>query len=699
MPFIGFNFPSHTHDVVPYLIHVVSKGLSETITILENLVYNKIQVREQNETITIIEDLGLQVFKQTQLAETITISEALTRISIKARALAEGITISEALTKQSIKARALTNTITVSEVLSDLQKIIPRPAAETVTLSEALARSTLKARTLSDTITVEKGVACYVPLFVYPNWWIGSPYNWTPLITAITNNPTVKFVVAININSGPDTAVNTDYSLHGLVDLRNAAIASGADLKIIGYNSTLYNNGTRSAAQIDLDTDRWFSFYGTQIDGIFFDEMDNITGSEAFYLARSNYAKSKNWAGITWGNPGTSTIAGYVPTVDTLVIVEADNSSRPNSATMDTRTFNGVYPREKFCSIIYNQSSLDTAYIDSTITPYVGYYWVTDDILPNPYDSLPTYLTSFMAKLATIPAANTLSRIKTSVRAIAQTITVSEALTKVINKVRAITQTITISDDLGLGGRIEKSLVETISMSSDALTMVRNKARAIAQTVTNTGTPTVDQRVKGRTSTDTITISEALTKVITRVKDLAETIGVSETLAKIIPKARALAETIGISEALARVRTKVRTQSDTIAISESLARALIMARSLTDTLTIGDVLSFPKTIVKDITQSISITDSLVQGSVRDMALAETITVIDTVARSSTKSRSLDETVTSDDEASKVKTFAPEDTGGAGGVPLTRWEFDLNDVGVYHKTRRNVIGQKKTGGNK
>ena len=482
MPFIGFNFPSHTHDVVPYLLHLVSKGLSEFITISESLLYNKFQVRVQTETITINEALGLQVFKQTQLAETVTISESLTRASIKARALTQNVTVSEALAKQSIKARALANTITVSEAIAR-QRIVPRAAAETVTSSEALARVAVKARTLSDTITVEKGVACYVPLFVYPNWWIGPTYNWTPLITAITNNPTVKFVVAININSGPDTAVNTDYSAHGLVDLRNAATASGADLKIIGYNSTLYNNGTRSAAQIDLDTDRWFSFYGTQIDGIFFDEMKNTTGSEAFYLARSNYAKSKNWVGITWGNPGTSTIAGYVPTVDTLVIVEADNSSRPNSATMNTRTFNGVYPREKFCSIIYNQPSLDSTYIDSTITPYVGYYWVTDDILPNPYDTLPTYLTSFMAKLATIPAANTLSRIKTSVRAIAQTITISEALTKVIHKVRAITQTINISDDLGLGGRIVKDLAETITVS-DARTLVRNKARVIAQTET-----------------------------------------------------------------------------------------------------------------------------------------------------------------------------------------------------------------------
>jgi len=697
MPFIGFNFPSHTHDVVPYLLHLVSKGLSEFITISESLLYNKFQVRVQTETITINEALGLQVFKQTQLAETVTISESLTRASIKARALTQNVTVSEALAKQSIKARALANTITVSEAIAR-QRIVPRAAAETVTSSEALARVAVKARTLSDTITVEKGVACYVPLFVYPNWWIGPTYNWTPLITAITNNPTVKFVVAININSGPDTAVNTDYSAHGLVDLRNAATASGADLKIIGYNSTLYNNGTRSAAQIDLDTDRWFSFYGTQIDGIFFDEMKNTTGSEAFYLARSNYAKSKNWVGITWGNPGTSTIAGYVPTVDTLVIVEADNSSRPNSATMNTRTFNGVYPREKFCSIIYNQPSLDSTYIDSTITPYVGYYWVTDDILPNPYDTLPTYLTSFMAKLATIPAANTLSRIKTSVRAIAQTITISEALTKVIHKVRAITQTINISDDLGLGGRIVKDLAETITVS-DARTLVRNKARVIAQTVTNTGVPVITMRVKGRVLAQTVTVSEALSRISIKAKSISQTIGISSVLSRVVVKARALAQTVTVSESLARVRRPVRSVAQTVTISESLARAMIMARGLTENMTIGEDLEFPKTVTLDITETLTSTDTVVLGTVRDLALAETITVIDSVARQSIKERDMDETVEVLDEVSKVKSYKPEDTGGAGGVPLSRWEFDLNDAGVYHRTRRNVIGQKKTGGNK
>jgi len=247
---------------------------------------------------------------------------------------------------------------------------------------------------------ISSGPALYVPLFYYPNWYAGSTYNWTPLINAITAYPSLKFVVTINIANGPDVTVNTDYSAHGLVDLRNAATAAGTDLKILGYVFTSY--GARAGATVDADVDTWLSLYGTQIDGIFFDEMDNVNGAhEAYYTARTAHVKSLAWTGMVWGNPGTSTVASYVGTVDTILVSEADNSSRPSAATMASRTFNGAYPKTNFGAIIYNQGTLDTAYIDSSITPYFGYYWVTNDGLPNPYDSLPTYLTSLCSKLAT----------------------------------------------------------------------------------------------------------------------------------------------------------------------------------------------------------------------------------------------------------------------------------------------------------
>src|ERR1041384_6517882 len=116
MPFIGFPFPSHTHDIVPFLLKLISKGLSETIAITELLEFNKFQVREQTDTIVIDDSaLTLQVFKQTQLAETVSVSESLVNLSSKTRTLSETVTSSESLTRATIKARALAQTVTKSE--------------------------------------------------------------------------------------------------------------------------------------------------------------------------------------------------------------------------------------------------------------------------------------------------------------------------------------------------------------------------------------------------------------------------------------------------------------------------------------------------------------------------------------------------------------------------------------------------------
>ena len=139
--------------------------------------------------------------------------------------------------------------------------------------------------------------------------------------------------------------------------------------------------------------------------------------------------------------------------------------------------------------------------------------------------------------------------------------------------------------------------------------------------------------------------------------------------------------------------------AESISSSEVLARLATKARALTDTITSSDLVVFPRTVVRTLSQTVSSSDVLTFGREVQQALSETITLLGVVARMSRKSKSLAETVTNDDEASKIKTYTPEDTGGAGGVKMQRWDFDLNDAGVYHVTKKNVIGQSKVGGNK
>ena len=238
----------------------------------------------------------------------------------------------------------------------------------------------------------------YVPLFIYPNWWVDPDnYSWTPLINAIKDpmNSMMKWVIAINIDSGPGSSENTDYSQHALIDLRNAATESGAELIIIGYVWTNYGN--RNPVDIDSDIDNWFDFYGSElIDGIFFDEVTSATGHEAYYQSRINHANAKFGGCICWGNPGNAIDEGYVNVFDTMLIAETDNASKLDANELMEITFNNTYPREKFAAIVHSQSSFDENYMNDVIKPHVGYYYATDDVMPNPYDTFPTYLTDMI---------------------------------------------------------------------------------------------------------------------------------------------------------------------------------------------------------------------------------------------------------------------------------------------------------------
>jgi hypothetical protein len=51
------------------------------------------------------------------------------------------------------------------------------------------------------------------------------------------------------------------------------------------------------------------------------------------------------------------------------------------------------YSSDKFAMIVHSVPDVDTmkSYIDLAVARGIGYVYVTDDTLPNPYDSLPSY--------------------------------------------------------------------------------------------------------------------------------------------------------------------------------------------------------------------------------------------------------------------------------------------------------------------
>ncbi len=216
------------------------------------------------------------------------------------------------------------------------------------------------------------------PLYIYP----GS--KWNTLISAKNAYPNVPVIAIINPNSGPGTAIDSTY-----VTKINQLIA--ANITVIGYDHTSW--GARNASDVKNDIDLYKSFY-PNIQGIFFDEMTAESGDEAYYSEMTAYARSKGF-NLTVGNPGMNIDSSYVGTEDILVIYESNGyADLSQSSTWPTSD------PSQLAIMSIKVSSLNTTWVTQACQK-VGWLFVTNDKLPNPYDTLPTYLTTLMQTLST----------------------------------------------------------------------------------------------------------------------------------------------------------------------------------------------------------------------------------------------------------------------------------------------------------
>ncbi|TLX92779.1 MAG: hypothetical protein E6K93_04050, partial [Thaumarchaeota archaeon] len=172
----------------------------------------------------------------------------------------------------------------------------------------------------------------------------------------------------------------------GINNLRAAGII------VLGYIGTKYCAMTLSTAEGQIDT--YHRFY--KLDGFLFDEMKNTSGCESYYSTLTNYAKSHYGDTLIIGNPGTSTIQSYVGTVDNIIIYESQGL--PSISTLQSRTFG--LAKSGFCFDAYGVAALDPTYA-AQAAQYAGCMQITDDSGSNPYDTLPSYLSSEIAALDT----------------------------------------------------------------------------------------------------------------------------------------------------------------------------------------------------------------------------------------------------------------------------------------------------------
>jgi hypothetical protein len=215
-----------------------------------------------------------------------------------------------------------------------------------------------------------------IPLYTYPGT------TWTEVIAVAKANPRVPIIAIINPDSGQGTSLDSNY-VAGVSNLRSAGVT------VLGYVWTRY--ASREIAAVKSSMSAYKNWYS--VDGAFLDEMSNVPGNEAYYSLLDDYAGLIGLS-LTIGNPGDDIPASYVGTLDTIVIHEGQGLPDPSSL----RGWHSNHPKGNFAMIAYGVRNLDRSYL-SKISPSVGYVYITDAKLPNPYGTLSPHLASIAAYL------------------------------------------------------------------------------------------------------------------------------------------------------------------------------------------------------------------------------------------------------------------------------------------------------------
>jgi hypothetical protein len=213
-----------------------------------------------------------------------------------------------------------------------------------------------------------------IPMYIYPTH-LGSFWN------VVEANPIgVEYVIA-NVESGPSTSANSDYTTH--IDNCRAV-----GIKVLGYVDTNYAGVARSTVEAEMAI--WNRLYA--VDGFLFDRVPNVSGSEAHYTALSAYAKSLHPGFITVNNFGTTFAASYMATADIHVITENSEANLlANVPSLVGYEFVFSYAPSRFAQVIYDATA-GNLYADMAAVAkrHSAYVFITPD---GAYGTQPPYWT------------------------------------------------------------------------------------------------------------------------------------------------------------------------------------------------------------------------------------------------------------------------------------------------------------------
>lgn len=234
-----------------------------------------------------------------------------------------------------------------------------------------------------------------------PTQSIAIPAYEYPTLTALWGaidaaGSQVPFVI-VNPASGPGSSANSDYT-------NRIATNSAEGIRSIGYVDTNYQ--ARPIADVMNDIDLWYSLY-PGIQGIFFDRVSVVDDTALCYSAYAyNYAKVTHANDPVIQNFGTYTSPAYEPYGDIFANAEMDHALYqtwilPTDGFQDNPAYSN-----RFWHLIHTTNSGDlTSTLTQTRNNNAGWVYITDDTMPNPYDTAPTYWSTELTSVATLPAS------------------------------------------------------------------------------------------------------------------------------------------------------------------------------------------------------------------------------------------------------------------------------------------------------
>ena len=216
----------------------------------------------------------------------------------------------------------------------------------------------------------------FIPSYFYPGSLWTQADAGAPIVDVMVMNPA----------SGPGTSSNSDY-VTAVQNARNAGI------KVLGYVHTTY--GQRNIDTVKGEVDTYLGWYN--ISGIFLDEVNSSAAGIPYIQNVSGYIKATAAPFVTL-NPGTIPDQGYINLSDTTVIFEGTYNTYK---TWTPPSWVNSYASSKFTHLVYATSS--TTKMNDAVTKAksrnAGYVYVTNDVLPNPWDTLPSFWNSELTKI------------------------------------------------------------------------------------------------------------------------------------------------------------------------------------------------------------------------------------------------------------------------------------------------------------